>query len=739
MKDLLTLLSITILFSCINATDEEDFFIKELVPKSGKFDDVLTVNIRFSKPLNKKIFNPSDIQLLDTNNPDSITEISNYEINETGDLLTIYSENVEPDKSYKLLLNGKIHSYDNMLLSYYYGGNFMSDDSYYINKKKYNSNCIVINEVLSYPSELYNKEFIEIFNCSKADIDLRGYYIKIDDFKPQRLLFKNNSYILPEGGYRIILSDVQIRDFSNESLIYVSGKFGKNGISNTSLKSIQLFNEGGRLLSEFKPFDKARRGVSFERINPYNPSNTKNWGFSQSETGSTPCKQNSIFMKDIFPPVFEKLSINDRATSFEISVIFDEDVICESNNCLYLLSNDNQRIPVIPKVSGNTIIFNPVGRINYSSEYTLVATPQLKDVFGNSYSKDLKITNFKTPEMPLISLYYPVSDRIPANTRFFEFLSRSYHMDEESISLKGSIQSLNLICVRSYEEGRYLCTIDSNYDGVEDMCLFINDTDTGLCMKFVEPEEHNPPNLTISNFFQIKDYIYIEADSSTPCILFADFIYKEDNDETFSYSTYSFAQHFEYKIKVPDAYKEYLVEVYCLDMYNSKATQTRFNTNSYMENQISLIINEVLPNPVGIDTPNEFIEIYNNGSEKISSNLISISDCSNNITKINKMSSSYIYPSEVAIIVSNNSTKFINNYECTILSGADKIINRDLRNSSPETLCLFYDGILMDYFNPKFSTSKEGQSIKRIREDLYFDSTNWMISDIQDGTPCILY
>ncbi|MGB9600400.1 MAG: hypothetical protein ACPL7I_07590, partial [Myxococcota bacterium] len=93
-------------------------------------------------------------------------------------------------------------------------------------------------------------------------------------------------------------------------------------------------------------------------------------------------------------------------------------------------------------------------------------------------------------------------------------------------------------------------------------------------------------------------------------------------------------------------------------------------------------------------------------------------------------------PNEIGLIVSNNSTFYGNNPQCLLMSGADKIINRDLRNNSPETLCLFYNGVLMDVFNSKLVASKEGTSIVRVNKSILFDSLNWIISNISGGTPC---
>lgn len=736
MKSICVLTLMVSFVSCVYQHQEGEFFVTELIPQSGEFEGALSVAIKFSKPLNKDGISFSDIQLLDSQQPINTSNISHLEINEARDMVTIYSENVEPGKYYRILIKGRVLSEDKMLLSYYYGGNFISDDSYFIKKKQNIDPCIVINEVLNYASDICSSEFIEIFNCSNYEVDLRGYYIVVDDNKPQKLLFRNKGYKLPPHTYRVIISD--IKELTNEPLIYIQGRFGKNGLSNSSLKTIKLFNESGRLMSEFKPFDKAKRGVSFERIDPFNKKNERNWGYSISTSGCTPNSENSIYLRDIFPPTLSSINIIEKDMNFEIFVEFDEEVICESMGCLYLLTNERQPIYGATEVYGKKIIFRPTSTINYSTEYLLITTPSFKDVAGNSYKGDYEIGRFTTPEMPLIKLQYPQTYYIPSNIRYFEFLSRSFRMNEEKVYFKGVVQVLNLLCVNTIESNRYLCTPEEGLEGPEEMCLFISDKNTNICVYFGEPVERKAPILNIKHFFQIKNQIYIEADSSIPCLLFVDFIYKEDFDERFLYSKYIFSQSFEYKIELPDPYKEYLVDVYCVDIYNNWSESKRFNTDPYSEDGISLIINEVLQNPFGNDTAGEFIEILNTGVNKVISENISISDCSERMVGIKKMTKTYLLPGETAIIVSLNSYFFNSGLNCEILAGAEKIIGRDLKNTTLERLCLYYNGKLVDYYNSNIvGAISEGLSINRVKKDLYFESSNWSVLNILGGTPCI--
>lgn len=734
MKLFLIISIIFPLFSCLNSTPDMEFYISELVPQSGEFEDAITIDIYFSKPINKEKFSNSYIQIVDALCDSCVYPVSSYKLNEEGDVLTILAENVEPDKNYKLLLKGNILSEDNLLLSYYYGGNYVSNETYFIKRRINPNHCLVINEVLSYPDERFGKEFIEIFNCSKAEVDLRGFFIKVDDNRPQKLLFQNGAFILPANSQKIILSD--IKEHYSEPLIYIEGKFGKNGLSNTSLKSIQLLNERGMLVSEFRPESKAKKGISFERINPYISSNEKNWGISISSNGSTPDKQNSIFMRDVFPPQLKNYKFFDNNGDIEVSIEFDENVFCEYENCIYLTKTDGTKIMGITEISGNVIRFSPIKRLDYESEYSIVATDILKDSSQNSYSEDTFIGRIRTPEAPPLLLYYPSMISLPSNVKYFEFLSKKYRLNEASVYLIGTIQKLKLTCVTSQQKDRYLCTISDSIEGAEDMCLFVDGEKTDICIHFFEPYNNEKPILKIQDFLQIKDNIFIEVDSNTPCLLFADFVYEEDLDEGFSYSTYSFGQHFNYNIRIPDSYKKYFVNVYCIDVFNQSSDTLRYSTEPYNQVEESIIINEILPNPAGADADMEFIEIVNTGKKEIKATLLSIGDCNGHNIGVSKFAKNILLSDEVALFVSNNSVFFGENSQCAVLSGADKIINRELKNSLPEKLCLYYNGILMDVFNSKLVASKEGTSIVRINKSVFFDSSNWKISRITGGTPC---
>lgn len=738
MKIFLVISVLFPLFSCVSPQDEGEFFVESLMPASGEFDGNLNVIVKFSKPVKRDRLNIQDIKLIDSQDDTNQIPVSSFEFDDSGNTVSILAENVEPDRYYNILISGKIMSEDNLLLSYYYSGDFVSDEKYYIKGKDIIGNvCLVINEVLSYTSEINNYEFIEIFNCSKVDIDLRGYSIKIDENRPQRLIFHKGSYILKSNEYSLVLSNVV--DLPDKPVIYVNGKFGKNGLSNTALKSIKLMGERGMVIDEFVPFGKAKKGVSYERINPYERSNLNNWGYSLAESGATPGAQNSVYMKDIFPPKVKGYSVIERDFDMEVLIEFDEEVICENNQCVYLLSPSNRKISGIVTIDNNKLLFSPTTRLEYDTEYRLFFTSSLRDKSQNTYSSYTYADKIKTPAIPPIKLYFPQTYRIPAGTKFFEIISSSYILDSQEVFLVGLVQKLRMMCVKSEIPNHYLCTVLDEVEGAEDVCLYVGNNNTNLCIQLIDSDINTMPSVKIENIAQIKDHLYIDADASIPCLLFVDFKYKEDLDETFSYSTYSFSQHFSYDIAIQDSYKEYSVEIYCVDSYNNYSDKIQLSTTSYNDDGYSLIINEVLPNPSGYDTPKEFVEILNNGKSRIDLNRVSIGDCKERPVSINKMSREFILPGEVAIIVSGGSAFYDNNMSCAVISGSDKIIGRDIKNTSYDTLCLYYDGVLMDVFTSDIIGSKEGISIERIDKNKYFDRDNWKVSDIVDGTPCKIF
>lgn len=734
MKVFWILYVIIMVVSCGGLERGEGFCIDHLTPRSTQFEKTLKVEVHFSKPLNRQRFNPGEIQLLEHNCPDCLrVPISSYSFNDEGDVLIIESENVEPGKYYKIQFGGNIASQENLLLSYHYNGDYIADEIYYIKERRARTPCITINEVLNYPSGSADYEFVELFNCSSEDVDLRGFHIKIDDFKPQRLLFTNGAYLMRPSGYSIILSNIYLP--TTQPIIYIEGKFGRNGLSNTDLRRIELLDESGMVVSEFIPFARSRKGISFECINPYERSTLKNWGFSRAREGSTPMKENSIYLEDIFPPEIISYEIADTGLD-NITLKFDEEIMCEGVNCIYLLSDKNEKIPGIAELLKDRIRFIPVKPLVYGSRYKVVATAAIKDLNGNNYRDGEIIGEIITPVAPSLMLYYPAGNVISSSTRYLEFVSKTYLLDRSEVYLEGRVQRLKLSCIKGKPAYHYLCTIVDDIEGPEDLCLIVDDKRTDLCITLFSTDISIPPAIKIHLSIQMKDMLYLQVESNLPCLLFADFSYKEDLDEKFSFSTYSFSQRFDYGIKIQDPYKEYLVDIYCLDALNQSTAMARISTTSVTEERDSVIIAEVLTNPAGADTLSEFIEIFNGGDSIIDLSRISIGDCINRPVSISRYSQASLSPGSYALIVSNGSRYFSENRGCATISGADKIIGRDLKNGSTELLCLYYNGYPVDIFNSTLTLNKEGLSIERSDRAVYLDPLNWKISDIPGGTPC---
>ncbi len=728
-------ITISMFLCCAQPDRIGEFFIESISPRSTQFENTLKLEVHFSQPININKLKPEYITLINNNCPEcQKISISAFHLNEGADILTIESENVEPGNYYKILFSGNISSQDNLLLSYYYNGDHIPDEIYYIKNKHQTAQCVEINEVLSYPSETPDFEFIEIVNCSNDDVDLRGYSIKIDDFKPQKLLFAGGAYRIRPSDYSLLLSNVQ--PGVAQSIIYVEGKFGKNGLSNTELRKIQLLNESGRVVSEFYPFAKAKKGVSFERINPYDRSIEKNWGYSKAMTGSTPHAKNSIFLTDIFPPEMVDFNITEEDRETNIVLKFNEDIVCDNSNCIYLLSDKGEKISGISNVENKNICFISLNTIEYESKYKVIATSALGDKNQNRYIGGEVIGEIITPVAPSLRLYYPKTNIISYSTKYLEFISNRYALNKSEVYLKGKKQRLSMSCVEASKSDHYLCTIIENAEGTDDLCMFVNGEDTNLCINFSSEDMSTPPTLNIGISGQIKDRMYIQAESNIPCLLFIDFLYKEDLDESFSYSTYSFSQRFDYNIQIQDPYKEYFVDIYCIDSFNQITTRTRLSTTAYSENEDSIIINEILPNPKGADTNSEFIEIFNNGKSIIDLSKISIGDCVDIPLNISKFSQNNLLPNASALIVSNGSNYFSKSEDCGIISASDRIIGRDLKNSSPERICLYYKDILVDIYNSELVPTSEGISIERIDKNQYFETINWKFSDIPGGTPC---
>lgn len=171
---------------------------------------------------------------------------------------------------------------------------------------------IVFNEIMADPTpvaELPEVEYIELYNRSPRQINLKGWKLMVGSYR-----YSLPDVQLPAGNYLIITSKGDETRF--ESFGKVIGLF--SSLNNTG-QYLKLENKNGRLISWVEYDDswygddfKAQGGWSLEQIDPLNPCGDKtNWKASASGQGGTPGSINSVFKEnpDITLPDLLRLNV----------------------------------------------------------------------------------------------------------------------------------------------------------------------------------------------------------------------------------------------------------------------------------------------------------------------------------------------------------------------------------------------------------------------------------------------
>jgi len=162
---------------------------------------------------------------------------------------------------------------------------------------------VLINEIMFDVSK-NNSEFIELYNTSDFNINLKNWAIKDRGRSLSKSVYIENYFLLNKKSYCLIAWDSTLINFykelENEKNIYIS----KNNISlNNSDDEIDLIDANGNSHDYLEYFENwhnssliASKNVSLEKINPSSASNNKsNWTSSGNSKGATPGRENSVF------------------------------------------------------------------------------------------------------------------------------------------------------------------------------------------------------------------------------------------------------------------------------------------------------------------------------------------------------------------------------------------------------------------------------------------------------------
>ncbi len=150
-------------------------------------------------------------------------------------------------------------------------------------------NDIVINEIMYKPSR-GEPEWIEIFNRSDEEINLRGWSV-LD--RSSSFNFPKEDLILPSNGFLVISDDEAINDFYEIPSMIITGNLPS---LNNSGDFLAIKDSLDRFIDSltYQPVWGGDSGASLERIDVDSSSDEENnWRSSSSENNATPGKGNS--------------------------------------------------------------------------------------------------------------------------------------------------------------------------------------------------------------------------------------------------------------------------------------------------------------------------------------------------------------------------------------------------------------------------------------------------------------
>lgn len=239
-----------------------------------------------------------------------INQDNQIQTNET--IIDIYEKNIPPYDSINL-----IYSFDmvtdlleifgsfNLIAFLNTNGddNFSNDTSYfniYIAPPK---KSILINEIM-FETDSKNAEYIELYNTSDFDINLKDWQIKDKSSLDNNGAIIDNIFILNKKSYALIAYDSLLfnnfGELLNEKYVFIS----KNKITlNNSGDELYLIDASNTICDNLSfdyswhnPAIISTKNVSLEKINPLSPSNKEeNWTSSADNKGGTPARENSVF------------------------------------------------------------------------------------------------------------------------------------------------------------------------------------------------------------------------------------------------------------------------------------------------------------------------------------------------------------------------------------------------------------------------------------------------------------
>ena len=465
--------------------------------------DSLNVLINFDEGLNSESLLLSNFEI--SNNTVNTIEASFYNSDISKILIKLNTPLIEGE-IYPISISNISDAKGNFIY------NTIIDTLYFYYGKQFD---IVVNEIFADYSPVINlpeAEFLEIYNKSNKDINLKDWKLKL---KSSESNIELPDFTFNSGQYLIITDIDNINLFIPYGNVLGVDNFSLNNESQITLKNSRntLIHSVSYLTSWYNDDYKDNGGWSLEMIDYNNPCATKgNWEASKNENGGTPGKENSVYdvnIDNISPELNRAILISKDS----IKVYFDETINCNFIDKSNFTIDNNIGNPIktiCNEEENNTLILVLNDSISENIIYTLTISSDIQDCVGNALinNSSCRFGISETPKFNDIVINEVLFDPYSNGIDFIEIYNRTnkiFDLKNIKIATKddnNELKSVNDIFADSYlvfpEEyyvlsedaniikEQYICENENNFVDISDMPTYANDEgEVVLCDKIL--------------------------------------------------------------------------------------------------------------------------------------------------------------------------------------------------------------------------------------------------------------
>lgn len=334
-----------------------------------------------------------DVLFSESMDASSVQNLSNYNISPS----TVQIQNVEQDALNSALVKVTFNQNLQSGIDYNLSISNVSDEAgnvilnspvsapFYIAKQFE----IVINEIMADPDPqigLPNAEYLEIYNRTNKNINLKGYSVRIGSttrtFEDVNLNANQYAIVTAENNASLFSGTVLPLNLSSSAITNTGTNISLSNSINEELHGITFSD------SWYGDAEKSAGGWSLEQIDFNNPcSGSVNWTASNNNSGGTPGIQNSVFAAnpDNISPAIRSISpVSNTILRINFSEIINTQTL--NNSAIYSVSNGIGNPLLVNTVSAlsDFIIITLAVPLDSLTAYTLTINTPVPDCIGNS-------------------------------------------------------------------------------------------------------------------------------------------------------------------------------------------------------------------------------------------------------------------------------------------------------------------------------------------------------------------